>query len=349
MSFLKLSFQISILFSVFAVASIHLPVYGQEPHSPALNDRDVGISLYRQGNTQSGIKALSDAVKKDKLDVDAWYYLGQACNATGDSKCARKSLEEVVKLRPDYPEARASLAYALLRLKKMKEAVAEAERALAMRPGQELAHHVIGTVRLHQKSYLAATEQADAALKLTPTYPPALLLKSQALFGLYLDEISVQVYVEDKQIADAITKRRVAYLADAGAALEQYIQLQPNDKDIMAWQEQLESIRAYAKEPIPTAQVFLGADVTTKVVVKGKPEPLYTEQARGNCVTGTVILRAIFTAHGTVANVRVIRGLPDGLTEMAVAAAWKIKFLPATKNGRPVSMYVQLEYNFNLY
>jgi hypothetical protein len=38
---------------------------------------------------------------------------------------------------------------------------------------------------------------------------------------------------------------------------------------------------------------------------------------------------------------------PDGLTEMAINVARRIKFIPATKDGRPVSTYLQLE--FNLY
>jgi hypothetical protein len=37
------------------------------------------------------------------------------------------------------------------------------------------------------------------------------------------------------------------------------------------------------------------------------------------------------------------------LTERAIAAARQIKFNPATKNGRAVSVYMNLEYNFNLY
>jgi hypothetical protein len=45
----------------------------------------------------------------------------------------------------------------------------------------------------------------------------------------------------------------------------------------------------------------------------------------------------------------VLSGLPGGLTERAVEAARRIKFFPATKDGRPVSMFIQLEYNFNLY
>ncbi len=83
--------------------------------------------------------------------------------------------------------------------------------------------------------------------------------------------------------------------------------------------------------------------------ILSKPEPQYTEEARQNQVTGTVVLRAVFTSSGEVSDIRAISGLPFGLTERAVAAARQIKFAPATKDGHPVSMYIQLEYNFNLY
>jgi TonB family protein len=96
-------------------------------------------------------------------------------------------------------------------------------------------------------------------------------------------------------------------------------------------------------------KIFSGKDVNTKARVLSKPEPQYTEEARKNQVTGTVILRAVFTSGGQVTNISARSGLPYGLTERAIAAARQIKFVPATKDGRPVSMYIQLEYNFNLY
>jgi hypothetical protein len=46
---------------------------------------------------------------------------------------------------------------------------------------------------------------------------------------------------------------------------------------------------------------------------------------------------------------RIVARLPDGLTWQAVRAAKQIKFIPATVNAWPVSMFMQLEYNFNLY
>jgi TonB family protein len=97
------------------------------------------------------------------------------------------------------------------------------------------------------------------------------------------------------------------------------------------------------------ARILSGKEVTTKAIVITKPEPRYTEEARKNAITGTVVLRCVFSSSGVVTNRRVVYGLPYGLTENAVAAAEQIRFIPASKDGRFVSMYIQLEYNFNLY
>ena len=97
------------------------------------------------------------------------------------------------------------------------------------------------------------------------------------------------------------------------------------------------------------AQVFSGKDVTKKVVVISKPEPTYTEEARQEQVTGTVVIRCIFTASGSVGNIHVVSGLEHGLNDQASFAAKQIKFIPAMKDGHFVSMWMELQYNFNLY
>jgi TonB family protein len=96
-------------------------------------------------------------------------------------------------------------------------------------------------------------------------------------------------------------------------------------------------------------EIYTGKDVTSKARLISKPEPQYTEDARKNQITGTVVLKVVFGSNGTVSNIRTVSGLPFGLTERAIAAARQIKFVPATKDGHPVSMWMQLEYNFNLY
>lgn len=94
---------------------------------------------------------------------------------------------------------------------------------------------------------------------------------------------------------------------------------------------------------------YRATEVDQRARLLSKPEPQYTEEARRNQITGTVLLRAIFATSGEVTEIRALQALPFGLTEQAIAAARKIKFVPAMKDGRPVSVYLQLEYNFNLY
>ena len=96
-------------------------------------------------------------------------------------------------------------------------------------------------------------------------------------------------------------------------------------------------------------RIFRSSEVSSRARVLSKPEPQYTESARKNQITGTVVLRAVFSSSGSVMNISTIRGLPDGLTERAISAAKQIRFVPAQKDGHPVSMWMQLEYNFNLY
>jgi TonB family protein len=97
------------------------------------------------------------------------------------------------------------------------------------------------------------------------------------------------------------------------------------------------------------SRVFKQSEVTRKPVITLKPEPGFTEEARRNNVEGFVRLRAVLGSTGEVRNISVIKGLPDGLTEQAIAAARRIRFRPAEKDGRAVSQWVTLEYNFHIY
>ena len=96
-------------------------------------------------------------------------------------------------------------------------------------------------------------------------------------------------------------------------------------------------------------RIFSSKEVTSKARVLEKKEPTYTESARKFSVTGTVVLRCVFSKDGEVTNIHVVRKLPHGLTQKAIAAALAIRFTPASKDGQPVSMWMQIEYNFNLY
>ncbi|MGI9105344.1 MAG: energy transducer TonB [Pyrinomonadaceae bacterium] len=97
------------------------------------------------------------------------------------------------------------------------------------------------------------------------------------------------------------------------------------------------------------AKTFAAREVTRKATINSKPEPQYTEDARKNQITGTVRLRLVLGSSGSISGITPLSRLPDGLTEKAIEAARRISFTPAEKDGRKVSQYITIEYNFNIY
>lgn len=93
---------------------------------------------------------------------------------------------------------------------------------------------------------------------------------------------------------------------------------------------------------------FRPNQVETKAVITFKPAPSLTDEAIKNDAYGVVRLRAVLSSKGVVTDISVVKGLPDGLTARAIEAAKWISFTPARRYGHPVSVYVTLEYNFNL-
>ena len=66
-----------------------------------------------------------------------------------------------------------------------------------------------------------------------------------------------------------------------------------------------------------------------------KPRPVYTEEARRRRVEGEVLLDVVFEASGSLHVNRVVKGLGYGLDDNALAAARRIQFRPARRDGQP--------------
>src|SRR5688572_27097367 len=101
-------------------------------------------------------------------------------------------------------------------------------------------------------------------------------------------------------------------------------------------------------DSVETDNVFSAKMVDTRVVFRSKPKPGYTLEARRKRKQGFVILKVALSSTGTISRVRVLRGLPFGLTESAIKAACKLEFKPAIKDGQSVSQWVTAEYVFRL-
>jgi TonB family protein len=91
----------------------------------------------------------------------------------------------------------------------------------------------------------------------------------------------------------------------------------------------------------------LGGDIVPPVKIH-YPQPKYTEEGRLSRIQGVVILEAIVDAEGDVHDVKILKGLPMGLAESAVDTAREWKFKPATLNGKPVPVYLNLTIHFSL-
>ena len=85
------------------------------------------------------------------------------------------------------------------------------------------------------------------------------------------------------------------------------------------------------------------------LVIIRQPRAKYTDEARKNAVSGTVLLRVEFKASDEVGEVTVLKGLSKGLTEEAVKAARHIEFAVAVSDGKAVTVTKTIEYNFSLY
>ena len=98
-------------------------------------------------------------------------------------------------------------------------------------------------------------------------------------------------------------------------------------------------------------------DVADKVVYKigqgivpprplAQPLPPYTEAARAAQIEGLILMKCVVLEDGTVANLKLVRGLGYGLDEsvlLTIQNQWK--FEPARRDGNPVSVEAHIEVN----
>jgi TonB family protein len=79
------------------------------------------------------------------------------------------------------------------------------------------------------------------------------------------------------------------------------------------------------------------------------PEPEFSEKARRAKYQGTVILNIVVDKEGNVSRIKLVRPLGMGLDENAMEGLKTWRFKPATRNGQPVAVEMNIEVAFNLY
>ena len=79
-----------------------------------------------------------------------------------------------------------------------------------------------------------------------------------------------------------------------------------------------------------------------------QPQPEYSEYARKKKISGTVVLSAVIDSGGSVRDVKITRWLETSLDQKAIDALNQWKFQPATQDGQPVAVKVEVQMSFRV-
>jgi TonB family protein len=93
-------------------------------------------------------------------------------------------------------------------------------------------------------------------------------------------------------------------------------------------------------------RIYLSPEVDTKAFIWKKPQPVATKEARREIFFGKIVLEGILAADGQVTHLTILKGLHPGLNQKTLEAAQQIRFEPAMKDHKPVSMWIELVYEF---
>ena len=92
----------------------------------------------------------------------------------------------------------------------------------------------------------------------------------------------------------------------------------------------------------------IGGDVKAPVAIV-RSAPPYPEAARKMRIEGVVLVEAVIDEAGNVVDARVLKEIGMGCGQAAVEAIRAWRYEPATLNGRPVSVYLEVRVSFQLH
>jgi TonB family protein len=93
---------------------------------------------------------------------------------------------------------------------------------------------------------------------------------------------------------------------------------------------------------------YVGSEVKRPEPVS-TPEPEFSQTARYERFQGVVVVKVVIAKDGSIRQVRLVRPIGLGLDEQAETRIKTWRFSPATRNGEPVAVEMNVEVAFNLY
>jgi len=320
------------------------------------------------------VKSLPDKeqLRPTDEDVSNVFNDGLESAGRGEYQIAVAHFRRALRERPGKIRAHYYLGRTLIRLQLYREARAAFEELLTFDPENLPAHYEIGKLHLTARNYppellsefdlenLLANYEIGAQYLSPQNYADAIAkyewLKSQSENSTGdLDDSSYELFPDNPRSGNlaqnpfhrAYAAKLAYYLLDlipprfAGYYGLPHSKLifdlsSETPEDPRERQAALIDDQPYALKPM------------TLLYNPFKEMAKYTEIARINRLRGTVALSAFFGAQGWLSGIRVVRGLPDGLTRRAIEALKMVRFSPASLHGAPVNRREFIEFDFNL-
>ncbi len=291
------------------------------------------------------IEELQQKLAQNPNDTAMYYKLGGLYQTLLNWHEAAAAYERATQIKADFANAYYDLGWCYGNLGKYENALQAHQRALAyagvesfkLKLTKPAAQYAVAWDYYALRQYDEATVAYQQVLNLDPKYQEALYEMGRVQIALgRTNEVLNIAQKLDAYFSRLLTKE--LELTAPGRPLSPV----PENK---AGQNQTPtSTTAPPKDAsVPPISQSLRPTITYKEKAK------YTEPARQNKIQGIVVLNVVFAADGNITRMRVIRGLPYGLTAQALLAAEKIRFTPGVKDGQQVSVRGNLEFSFNLY
>jgi len=125
---------------------------------------DEGLTASMKGDMARAVQCFEKAIRLDNSFSAAYHQLGKAYLRAGQSAQAVDLLQQVVSRRADQIPPRLDLGYALLAMNRTQEARQQFEEILTVEPLSPRAQLGLAHVNFYEGNWLAAMEQARAAL-----------------------------------------------------------------------------------------------------------------------------------------------------------------------------------------
>ena len=271
--------------------------------------------------------------------------------------------QDISKKWPDAVEPQRALISIYLSDKRVSEALTLAQNVVQRFSQSQLAWEGLGSVLQRQQQWAEAFKAYTKALQLAKV--PVSLMSDFMDLGFDAMRardysIAEQAYQQALQ-TDPVLDYAMYQLGRARALSGKRKEAEEIQKSLKKLNKELaKQLANDISQPAKIEQEFAAVCAMDPTRLEGtstgslRPKILYQEKAqytnlaRSEGIQGTIVVSVVFTADGRITNTRIVRGLPYGLNDEAIKAVKKIRFRPACRDGRPVSVRMSVEFTFNL-